>query len=72
MEEQYRLIKEQVVIGNTDNDGFPLPALYGAEDLVITRYVVQVKSFFFWHTVKAFKKIMPAARLLKHLKGLQG
>lgn len=34
----------------------------------VTRYVVQVRGFIFWHTVKTFKKIRPAARLLHFLK----
>ncbi len=72
MREQYRLVKQQEIIGDVNNDGFPFPAYNGSDNVVIIRYVVQVKSFIFWHTVKAFKKILPAARLLKHLKGLQG
>lgn len=38
------------------------------ETCLVTRYVVQVRGFLWWHTVKAFKKIRPAARLLHFLK----
>ena len=38
------------------------------EPCFVTRYVVQVRGFLWWHTVKVFKKIRPAARLLHFLK----
>ena len=65
--DDYRVIKQEYT---TDALGDELysPAL----GTVVTQYHVQVKGLFFWHTVKAFKKILPAARLLKHLRELKG
>lgn len=37
------------------------------ETNIVTRYAVQVRGLIFWHTVKMFKKIRPAARLLHFL-----
>lgn len=34
---------------------------------VITRYEVEVKSIFFWHYVKGFKRLISAVRLLQVL-----
>ena len=62
--EQYRVIREDVVV-NQPGEEMPKP-----ED-VITTYQVQVRGFFFWHTVKAFRKICPAVRLLHYLRGLR-
>jgi len=70
--EEYRVIKEQFMIADLTNEGYQFPAYDGSDVQTITRYLVQVRSFIFWHTVKAFEKIMPAARLLHHLKGLNG
>lgn len=69
--EDYRVIKVENTIGDPLNEGSPFPAYDGSDVITITRYLVQVRGFLFWHTVKAFKKIMPAARLLRHLKGLK-
>lgn len=68
--EEYRVIKVQTTIGDINNEGYPFPDYYNRDQLMITSYLVQVKSFLFWHTVKTFKKILPAARLLHHLKNL--
>lgn len=65
MEEQYRVIREDVCIDALGDE------LYSPKlGEVVTSYHVQVKGLL-WHTVKSFKKIMPAARLLKHLKSLK-
>lgn len=69
--EKYRVIKVENTIGDPTNEGYPFPTYDGSDLITITRYLVQVRSFIFWHTVKAFKKILPAARLLHHLKGLK-
>lgn len=71
--EEYRVIKVENTIPDPANEGYPFPtyATDGSDLITITRYLVQVRSFIFWHTVKAFKKILPAARLLHHLKGLK-
>lgn len=71
--EEYRVIKVENTIPdpNPANEGYPFPTYDGSDLITITRYLVQVRSFIFWHTVKAFKKILPAARLLHHLKGLK-
>ena len=68
--EEYRVIKVQTTIGDINNEGYPFPDYYNRDQLTITSYLVQVKSFLFLHTVKTFKKILPAARLLHHLKNL--
>ncbi len=68
--EEYRVIKQQDTIADVNNDGYPFPAYDGSDVITITRYLVQVRSFLFWHTVKSFKKILPAARLLHYLKNL--
>lgn len=69
--DEYRDIKEETLVGDPLNEGYPFPAHDGSDIIKITRYVVQVKGFIFWHTVKAFKKILPAARLLHHLRALK-
>lgn len=69
--EEYRVIKQQDTIADVNNDGYPFPAYDGSDVITITRYLVQVRSFLFWHIVKTFKKILPAARLLKHLRELR-
>ena len=69
--DEYRVIKEQTTLGDITNEGYPFPAYDGSDVITITRYLVQVRGFLFWHTVKAFKKILPAARLLRHLRNLK-
>lgn len=69
--DDYRVIKVVATIGDPTNEGYPFPAYDRSDTITITRYLVQVRSLIFWHTVKAFKKIMPAARLLHHLRGLK-
>ena len=64
--EQYRLIKVEEQVGDPNDIGYPFPSYDGSDVITITRYLVQVRGFIFWHTVKTFKKILPAARLLKH------
>ncbi len=68
--EEYRVIKQQDTIADVNNDGYPFPPYDGSDVITITRYLVQVRSFLFWHTVKSFKRILPAARLLHYLKNL--
>ena len=68
--EQYRVVKEETQVADVYNDGFPFPSYNNSDVITITRYLVQVRGFIFWHTVKTFKKILPAARLLKHLRTL--
>lgn len=68
--EQYRLIKVEEKVGDPNDIGYPFPSYDGSDVITITRYLVQVRGFIFWHTVKTFKKILPAARLLKHLRAL--
>lgn len=69
--DEYRVIKEEMLVGDPLNEGSPFPTYDGRDIIKFTRYVVQVKGFIFWHTVKAFKKILPAARLLHHLRALK-
>jgi len=69
--EQYRVIKEETMIADVNNDGFPFPSYDNSDVMTVKRYLVQVRSFLFWHTVKSFKKILPAARLLRHLRNLK-
>lgn len=64
--EQYRVIKEECPINQQENNPF---SCHVGE--VITFYLVQVKGLFFWHTIKIFKKIRPAAKLLRHLRELK-
>ena len=66
--EQYRVVKEETQVADVYNDGFPFPSYNSSDVITIKRYLVQVRGFLFWHTVKSFKKILPAARLLKHLR----
>ena len=68
---EYRVIKESHIVAS-NNDGYTFPVYDDCGDaMIITRYLVQVRGFLFWHTVKAFKKILPAARLLRHLRNLK-
>ena len=69
--EQYRLIKVEQQIDDPKDIGYPFPSYDGSDVITITRYLVQVRGFIFWHTVKTFKKILPAARLLRHLRNLK-
>jgi len=68
--EKYRVVKEEAQEADVYNDGFPFPSYNSSDVITIKRYLVQVRGFLFWHTVKSFKKILPAARLLKHLRAL--
>ena len=69
--EQYRVVKEETQVADVYNDGFPFPSYDSSDVITIKRYLVQVRGFLFWHTVKSFKKILPAARLLRHLRNLK-
>jgi hypothetical protein len=66
MMEQYRVVKQETTIDPLGEELYS-PTL----GQVVTSYLVQVRGFVCWHTVKVFKKIMPAARLLKHLRELK-
>jgi hypothetical protein len=69
--EKYRVVKEEAQVADVYNDGFPFPSYNNSDVITIKRYLVQVRGFLFWHTVKSFKKILPAARLLRHLRNLK-
>lgn len=69
--EQYRVVKDETQVADVYNDGFPFPSYDSSDVITIKRYLVQVRGFLFWHTVKSFKKILPAARLLRHLRNLK-
>lgn len=69
--EQYRVVKEETQVADVYNDGYPFPSYNSSDVITIKRYLVQVRGFLFWHTVKSFKKILPAARLLRHLRNLK-
>lgn len=69
--EQYREIKQQDSVADVTNEGYPFLAYDGSDVITITHYLVQVRGLFLWHTIKVFKKILPAARLLKHLRNLK-
>lgn len=69
--EQYRVVKEETQVADVYNDGFPFPSYNSSDVITIKRYLVQVRGFLFWNTVKSFKKILPAARLLRHLRNLK-
>lgn len=69
--EKYRVVKEEAQVADVYKDGFPFPSYNSSDVITIKRYLVQVRGFLFWHTVKSFKKILPAARLLKHLRNLK-
>lgn len=69
--EQYRVVKEETQVADVYNDGFPFPSYNSSDVITIKRYLVQVRGFLFWHIVKSFKKILPAARLLRHLRNLK-
>lgn len=64
--EKYRVVKEEFPINQQENNLF---SCHVGE--VITFYRVQVKGFFFWHTIKMFKRIRPAAKLLRYLRELK-
>lgn len=64
--EQYRVIKQEFTTDALSNE-LNSPTL----DEVVTSYLVQVRGLFFWHTIRSFKKILPAARLLRHLRELK-
>ncbi len=66
--DSYRIIKTQTGLGPFDyNDDFtPTPYQYPLD--IITWYEVQVRGFFFWHTVKAFRSLRRAAELLHILR----
>ena len=68
---QYRVVKDETQVADVYNDGFPFPSYDSSDVITIKRYLVQVRGFLFWHTVKSFKKILPAARLLRHLRNLK-
>ena len=68
--EQYRVVKVETQVADVYNDGFPFPSYNSSDVITITRYLVQARGFIFWHMVKTCKKILPAARLLKHLRAL--
>jgi hypothetical protein len=55
---EYRIRKQVYII----NDTWPEDELRPRE--IVTTFAVQVKSLFFWRTVKEFKKIRPANELL--------
>lgn len=63
--EDYRVRKVTIDMNERSMEDYLNP--YHVPNFV-TRYVVQVRGFIFWHTVKTFKKIRPAARLLNFLK----
>ncbi len=63
--ENYRIRK--IVFDANDTGTIDNPNPYH-EPLYVTRYLVQVRGFLWWHTVKVFKKIRPAARLLHFLR----
>lgn len=59
---KYRVVRELIDL----NTGHEYEAMYRPE--FIERFLVQVKGLFFWHTVKSFKRLITAVRLLKHLQ----
>lgn len=65
---KYRIKKDEYIIGDTENHGFPFVAYDGSDVVIVRHYLVQVRNFVLWHTVKKFTKILPAARLLHQLK----
>ncbi len=64
--ENYRIVKVEYDVNNPSL-GEELMNPYH-ELRIMTRYAVQVRGLFWWHTVKEFKKIRPAARLYHHLR----
>jgi hypothetical protein len=72
--DEYRVIKTQTGVGpfdyNGDGTGF-LPLNYQPPVDIITWYEVQVRGFFLWHTIKAFRSLRKAAELLHHLRELE-
>ena len=69
MEDEYRIVKVSYAVGDLI-PGVPaeLRDLFPEARQIITRYEVQVKGTFLWHTIKQFRKIRPAFRLLTLLK----
>lgn len=66
--ESYRVCKSTYHVDSCSPFGDDIKPI--CENNVIENYEVQVRGLFFWHTVKSFKKIMPAVRLLHHLISL--
>lgn len=64
--ENYRIIKVEYDVNNP-SFGEDLVNPYHEPNFV-KQYLVQVRGFLWWHTVKAFKKIRPAVRLYHHLR----
>lgn len=69
--EQYRVVKVETQVADVYNEGYPFPSYDNSDLMTVKLYLVQVRSFLFWHTVKSFKKILPAARLLRHLRSIK-
>lgn len=66
--ETYRIIKTETGLGPFDyNDDFQ-PLHYQIPVDIVTWYEVQVRGFFLWHTIKAFRSLRKAAELLHHLR----
>lgn len=65
MADDYRIRKVTIDMNERSMEDYLNPYY---EPCIVTRYVVQVRGFLWWHTVKVFKKIRPAARLLHFLK----
>lgn len=65
MADDYRIRKVTIDMNERSMEDYLNPY---HEQCLVTRYVVQVRGLLWWHTVKAFKKIRPAARLLHFLK----
>lgn len=59
---KYRIVKREYCMGISDDPANP--------DLceMVTFYEVEVKSLFFWHNVKSFKRLITAVRLLHVLR----
>jgi len=69
--DQYRIRKTQTGMGPFDyNDDFQ-PLNYQLPVDIITLYEVQVRGLLFWHTIKAFRSIRKAAKLLHVLRELE-
>lgn len=67
MADDYRIRKISFDMNDALTNDIMNPNPYH-EPHIVTRYVVQVRGFLWWHTVKVFKKIRPAARLLHFLR----
>ena len=66
--DSYRIIKTQTGLGPFDYNDDLMPVNYQLPVDIITWYEVQVRGFFFWHTVKAFRSLRRAAELLHILR----